>query len=145
VSPYRIFPRRVRAFFVCGGSRILLVDKTFLLAGALAAFLAVALGAFGAHGLRGRLAPDMLAVFETGVRYHMYHALAILITGLIAARLDGWLIQTAGWAFVLGIVIFSGSLYLLAITGVTMWGAVTPIGGLAFLVGWACLIAAGLI
>jgi uncharacterized membrane protein YgdD (TMEM256/DUF423 family) len=121
------------------------VDKTFLLAGALAAFLAVALGAFGAHGLRGRLAPDMLAVFETGVRYHMYHALAILITGLIAARLDGWLIQTAGWAFVLGIVIFSGSLYLLAITGVTMWGAVTPIGGLAFLVGWACLIAAGLI
>jgi uncharacterized membrane protein YgdD (TMEM256/DUF423 family) len=119
------------------------VDKTFLLVGSLAAFLAVALGAFGAHGLRTRLSPDMLAVFETGVRYHMYHALAVLLTGLIVARLDGWLVYTAGWAFALGIVLFSGSLYLLAITGVTMWGAVTPIGGVAFLIGWACLIVAG--
>ena len=121
------------------------MDKTFLLVGSLAAFLGVALGAFGAHGLRGRLSPEMLAVFETGVRYHMYHALAVLLVGLIAARLDGWLIHAAGWAFTTGIVLFSGSLYLLAVTGTTMWGAVTPLGGVAFLLGWACLIVAGLL
>ena len=120
------------------------MDKTFLLVGSLAAFLAVALGAFGAHGLRGRLSPEMLAVFETGVRYHMYHALALLLTGLILARMDGWLIHAAGWAFAIGIVLFSGSLYLLAVTGRTTFGAITPIGGVAFLVGWACLIVAGL-
>jgi uncharacterized membrane protein YgdD (TMEM256/DUF423 family) len=119
------------------------VNKTFLLLGALFAFLGVAFGAFGAHGLRSRLSPEMLAVFETAVRYQMYHALAILLVGLMMAPMGGWAIQTAGWAFVLGIVIFSGSLYLLALTGTTMWGAVTPIGGLAFLVGWACLIIAG--
>jgi uncharacterized membrane protein YgdD (TMEM256/DUF423 family) len=115
------------------------MDKTFLLLGAVAAFLAVALGAFGAHGLRGRLSPEMLAVFETGVRYHMYHALALLLVGLIMGRMSGWLIQTAGWCFVAGILLFSGSLYALALSGVTMLGAVTPLGGLAFLAGWACL------
>jgi len=115
------------------------MDKTFLLLGAVAAFLAVTLGAFGAHGLRGRLSPEMLAVFETGVRYHMYHALALLLVGLIMGRMSGWLIQTAGWCFVAGILLFSGSLYALALSGVTMLGAVTPIGGLAFLAGWACL------
>jgi uncharacterized membrane protein YgdD (TMEM256/DUF423 family) len=120
------------------------VDKTFLLVGALAALLGVAFGAFGAHGLRTRISPEMLAVFETGVRYQMYHALAVLLTGLILARMDGWLIHAAGWAFVLGILVFSGSLYALALTGTAMFGAITPIGGVAFLVGWACLIAAGL-
>jgi uncharacterized membrane protein YgdD (TMEM256/DUF423 family) len=120
------------------------VDKTFLLIGAVAGFLAVALGAFGAHGLRGRLSPDMLAVFETAVRYHMYHALAVVLTGLIMARMDGWLIHTAGWAFTIGILLFSGSLYALALTGVTTLGAITPLGGVAFLVGWACLIVAGI-
>jgi uncharacterized membrane protein YgdD (TMEM256/DUF423 family) len=115
------------------------VDRTFLLIGALAGFIGVALGAFGAHGLRGRLAPEMLAVFETGVRYHMYHALAIILTSLLLARLDGWLVRTAGWCFTAGIVLFSGSLYALAVSGVTILGAVTPFGGLAFLAGWACL------
>ena len=115
------------------------MDKTFLLIGAAAGFAGVALGAFGAHVLRSRLAPDMLAVFETAVRYHMYHALAIVMVGLIAARLDGWMIRAAGWCFSAGIVLFSGSLYALALTGVTMFGAITPIGGLAFLAGWACL------
>jgi len=110
-----------------------------MLLGSVAAFLAVTLGAFGAHGLRGRLSPDMLAVFETGVRYHMYHALAILLVGLVMGRLSGWLIQTAGWCFVAGIVLFSGSLYALALSGVTILGAVTPLGGVAFLAGWACL------
>jgi uncharacterized membrane protein YgdD (TMEM256/DUF423 family) len=120
------------------------VDRTFLLIGALAAFIGVALGAFGAHGLRSRLSAEMLAVFETGVRYQMYHALAILIVALAAARLDGWLIRAAGWLFTGGIVVFSGSLYALALSGVTILGAVTPIGGLAFLGGWACLVLAAL-
>jgi uncharacterized membrane protein YgdD (TMEM256/DUF423 family) len=115
------------------------VDRTFLLLGAIAGFVGVALGAFGAHGLRSRLAPEMLAVFETGVRYHMYHALALVLTSLLLARLDGWLVRTAGWCFVAGIVLFSGSLYALAMSGVTMLGAITPLGGLAFLAGWACL------
>ena len=101
--------------------------------------LGVALGAFGAHGLRTRLSPDMLAVFETGVRYHMYHSLAILVVGLVLGRMGGWLISLAGWLFTAGIVLFSGSLYALALTGVTVLGAITPIGGLAFLAGWACL------
>lgn len=118
------------------------MDKTFLLIGALAGFLAVAFGAFGAHGLRARLSPEMMAVFETGVRYQMYHALAILAVALMMPRLGGWLVQTAGWAFTIGIVIFSGSLYALAVTGVTVLGAITPLGGLAFLVGWACLLIA---
>jgi uncharacterized membrane protein YgdD (TMEM256/DUF423 family) len=120
------------------------MDRTFLLLGALAGFIGVALGAFGAHGLRTRLSAEMLAVFETGVRYQMYHALAILIVALAAARLDGWLIRTAGWLFTVGIVLFSGSLYALALSGITILGAVTPIGGLAFLAGWACLAIAGL-
>jgi len=115
------------------------VDRNFVLLGAVAAFLAVALGAFGAHGLRSRLSPEMLAVFETGVRYHMFHALALILVGLIMGRWGGWLIQAAGWCFVAGILLFSGSLYALALSGVTMIGAVTPIGGLAFLAGWACL------
>lgn len=116
------------------------MDKTFLLVGALAGFLGVALGAFGAHGLQSRLSPEMLAVFETGVRYQMYHAFALLITAAAIGRLgDARLLAVSGWFFVAGIIIFSGSLYALALTGVTMWGAVTPIGGLAFLVGWACL------
>ena len=110
-----------------------------MLVGALLAFLGVGLGAFGAHGLRTRISPDMQAVFETGVRYHMYHSLAILVVGLIEGRTGGWLIALAGWLFTAGIVLFSGSLYLLAITGVTTLGAITPIGGLAFLAGWACL------
>jgi uncharacterized membrane protein YgdD (TMEM256/DUF423 family) len=116
-----------------------LMDRTFLLVGALAGFTGVTLGAFGAHALRGRLSPEMLVVFETGVRYQMYHALAILAIGLIAARMSGWLIVSAGWLMTAGIVLFSGSLYLLAFTGITVLGAITPIGGVAFLLGWAGL------
>ena len=80
-----------------------------------------------------------MAVFQTGVQYHMYHALALILVSAIMGRMSGWLIQTAGWCFVAGIVLFSGSLYLLAVTGVTILGAITPIGGLLFLAGWACL------
>ena len=120
------------------------MDRTFLIIGALAGLIGVGLGAFGAHGLRVRLPPEMLDVFETGVRYQMYHAFAILIVALMAARLDGWLIRAAGWSFAAGIVLFSGSLYMLALSRITVLGAITPIGGLAFLAGWACLVAAGL-
>ena len=120
------------------------MDRTFLLAGGVAGLIAVGFGAFGAHGLRGRLTPDMLAVFETGVRYHMYHALALLLTAALMPRVPGKAIVAAGWLFVAGIVLFSGSLYLLAVTGVTILGAITPFGGVAFLAGWAALAIASL-
>jgi uncharacterized membrane protein YgdD (TMEM256/DUF423 family) len=103
-------------------------------------FVAVALGAFGAHGLRNRLSADMLAIFETGVRYQIYHALALLFVGWWSnAHPNAWVVR-AGWAFVLGIVIFSGSLYVLSLSGVRTWGAITPVGGLAFLAGWVLLL-----
>jgi len=115
------------------------VDRTFLLVGALAGVVGVALGAFGAHGLRGRLSPEMLGVFETAVRYHIYHALALVLTASLMGRVEGRSIVAAGWFFTAGIVLFSGSLYMLAATGITLLGAITPLGGLAFLIGWACL------
>src|SRR5262245_21977340 len=121
---------------------ILSMDKTFMFVGALMGGIGVALGAFGAHGLRGRLSPEMLAVFETGVRYHMYHALAILATAAIMPRIDGRSVVVAGWAFTMGILLFSGSLYALALSGVTVLGAITPLGGVAFLVGWIGLAVA---
>jgi len=116
------------------------LDQTFLLLGSLAGFLGVGLGAFGAHGLKTRLSAEMLAVFETGVRYQMYHALALLVVSAAIGHLgSARLLVSAGWLFVAGIVLFSGSLYALALSGVTTLGAITPIGGLAFLGGWACL------
>jgi uncharacterized membrane protein YgdD (TMEM256/DUF423 family) len=116
------------------------VDRTFLFFGAVAGFVAVAFGAFGAHALRGKLSPEMLAVFETGVRYQMFHALALLVTAIAVARFDGWVARVAGWCFLAGIVLFSGSLYALALSGVRALGAITPLGGLAFLAGWALLV-----
>jgi uncharacterized membrane protein YgdD (TMEM256/DUF423 family) len=115
------------------------MDRTFLAVGALLALLAVALGAFGAHGLRGRVAPDMLEVFETAVRYHMYHALGVLAVAWVCSRWPDAAPIAAGWLFVAGIAVFSGSLYLLVLTGHRWLGAITPIGGLAFLAGWAVL------
>lgn len=106
--------------------------------GAFNAALSVAAGAFGAHGLRERLDPRALEIFETASRYHMYHALAMVLAGVIAARgIAG--ASTAGWIFQVGIVVFSGSLYALALTDVKVLGAITPIGGLAFLAGWLWL------
>jgi uncharacterized membrane protein YgdD (TMEM256/DUF423 family) len=115
------------------------VDRVFLTLGCVSGGAAVALGAFGAHALRERLVPDMLAVFEVGVRYQMYHALALLVVGLAAGRLPGGGAAAAGWLFVAGTVLFSGSIYLLAFTGQRWLGAVTPLGGVAFLAGWAAL------
>ncbi len=120
------------------------MSRTFLLLGALSAGLAVALGAFGAHGLRARLSPADLATFETGARYQMYHALALLAVAWVAAQAPGALPRAAGWLFVAGTVVFSGSLYVLVLTGQRWLGAVTPIGGVAFLAGWACLALAAL-
>ena len=101
--------------------------------------LGVVLGAFGAHGLAGRVTPAMLGVFETGVRYHLIHGLALLGVAWAASRWPSGLINTAGWLFVFGTVLFSGSLYLLSVTGVRWLGAITPIGGLCFTVGWLLL------
>jgi uncharacterized membrane protein YgdD (TMEM256/DUF423 family) len=107
--------------------------------GAVFGFLGVGLGAFAAHGLKERLSPEMLTIFETGVRYHLVHAVALFALGLGMDRLTPRLARTAGWLFVGGIVVFSGTLYLLAVTGIRWLGAVTPLGGTALLVGWALL------
>src|SRR5450631_4055849 len=115
------------------------MERTFILLAAILGFVGVALGAFGAHGLRGRLTPEMLAVFETGVRYQMYHVFALLIVSSAIGHLgNARLLVLAGWSFFVGILVFSGSLYALALTSTGILGAITPIGGLAFLVGWAC-------
>ena len=112
--------------------------RSFTLAGSLSAFLAVALGAFGAHGLKGQLTPEGQAIFETGARYQMYHALGLFICAHLA--MQGWrLAPPAGWLFIVGTILFSGSLYLIALTGITGFGMITPLGGLAFLAGWLCL------
>jgi uncharacterized membrane protein YgdD (TMEM256/DUF423 family) len=116
--------------------------RVFLAIGSASAFLAVAGGAFGAHALRRRLDENLLAVFETGVRYQMYHALALLAVAWAMDRWGGGLVAASGWLFVAGTVVFSGSLYLLALTGQRMFGAVTPIGGVAFLGGWLVLLIA---
>jgi uncharacterized membrane protein YgdD (TMEM256/DUF423 family) len=115
------------------------MDRAFALAGALSAFIAVAAGAFGAHALRARLAPDLLVVFETGARYQMYHALALLAVAWASNHWPGTPLRMAGWLFIGGTLLFSGSLYLLALTGARWLGAVTPLGGLLFLAGWAAL------
>ncbi|HZA92049.1 MAG TPA: DUF423 domain-containing protein [Gemmatimonadales bacterium] len=116
------------------------MDRVFFGLGAVSAMLAVGAGAFGAHALRARISPEHLAIFETGARYQIYHALALLVVAWAVSRWPGSLPVFAGWLFVLGSILFSGSLYILALTGVRWWGAVTPIGGLAFLGGWVCLV-----
>ena len=108
--------------------------------GSLFAAIGVGLGAFGAHALKTRLSPEDLAIFEVGVRYQMYHALALIGVGAVAMRIDSTPLKIAGWAFVFGILVFSGSLYALALSGVGVLGAITPLGGLLFLFGWACLM-----
>jgi uncharacterized membrane protein YgdD (TMEM256/DUF423 family) len=116
------------------------MERRFFALGAVFGFLAVALGAFGAHALRSRLAPSELAIYETGVRYQMYHALALMV---VAWATSQWpaagTLRVAGWLFVAGILLFSGSLYALALSGHSRLGAVTPLGGLAFLLAWALL------
>ncbi len=118
--------------------------KLFITLASLSGMLAVAFGAFGAHALRDRLDDYALGVFETAVQYHFYHSLALLAVGVIALQQpQAALLRSSGWLFLLGIVVFSGSLYLLSMTGMRWLGAVTPLGGLSFIAGWACLAAAG--
>jgi uncharacterized membrane protein YgdD (TMEM256/DUF423 family) len=121
----------------------LIMFKIFIAIGGLNALIAVALGAFGAHGLEGKLSPRMLEVFETGVRYHFYHALGLIILGLVAAHLpESRLLKSSGWLMLAGIVLFSGSLYVLSMTGIKWLGAITPFGGMAFIVAWLLLVIA---
>jgi uncharacterized membrane protein YgdD (TMEM256/DUF423 family) len=114
--------------------------KLFLVLAALAGALAVMLGAFGAHALRAKLGPDLLAVWNTAVQYHFWHALALFAIALVAVHLpDSGALRWAGWLMLAGIVLFSGSLYALALSGVRGLGAVTPFGGVAFILGWLAL------
>lgn len=118
--------------------------KLFIILASFSGMLAVTFGAFGAHALKGRLDDYALGVFETAVQYHFNHSLALLAVGILAlSQPETALLKSSGWLFLLGIFVFSGSLYLLSITGVRWLGAVTPIGGLAFIAGWACLAATG--
>ncbi|HEY7897746.1 MAG TPA: DUF423 domain-containing protein [Gemmatimonadaceae bacterium] len=119
------------------------VARLFILLGSVNAALAVILGAFGAHMLKARLSPEMLNVYQVGSHYHFYHAIGMLVVGLLAAQLhnDG-AVQLSGFLMLAGIVLFSGSLYLLAVTGLTWLGAVAPLGGLAFIAAWVVLAVA---
>ena len=120
------------------------MDRLFFSLGSVSALIGVALGAFAAHGLKARLAPELVATFETGVRYQLTHALALLAVAWALGRWPGTAALAAGWLFVAGTVLFCGSLYVLALGGPRWLGPVTPLGGLAFLAGWACLAWAAL-
>ncbi|AUS26604.1 DUF423 domain-containing protein [Paenibacillus polymyxa] len=117
--------------------------KVLLLLGCIVMFLAVALGAFGAHALKKRLSADMMSIFQTGIQYQIAHGLGLLLLGVLAGNIaHSSLIVTAGWVMLVGILLFSGSLYVLSVSGVKKLGAVTPIGGLAFLASWVIVIVA---
>lgn len=115
------------------------MERTWFALGAVLAALAVAAGAFGAHGLESRLSADHLNTYQTAARYHMYHALALPAVGYAAQRWGGPFVTASGWLFVAGIVLFSGALYALALSGMKWLGAVAPLGGVCLLAGWACL------
>ncbi|WP_094700662.1 DUF423 domain-containing protein [Brevibacillus laterosporus] len=118
--------------------------QTFMILGGIGGFLSVALGAFAAHGLKGKRSDSMLANYQTGAQYQMYHSLALVMTAILIKVLGtSALLTAAGWLFVVGIVLFSGSLYALSLSGIRKLGAITPLGGLAFLAGWACLFICG--
>ena len=116
------------------------MSRLFFAFGSGFALIAVITGAFAAHTLKSKLSPDMFQVFEVAVRYQMYHALGLIAVAWAASQWSSQLITVSGWLFVVGIVIFSGSLYILSLTGVRWLGAITPIGGVAFIIGWGCLL-----
>ncbi len=120
------------------------MEKQWLVLGSAFALSAVALGAFGAHALRNMLQAESLAIFETGVRYQMYHALGLLAVGVLAPHLTSPPVAVSGWLFTIGIVIFSGSLYALSWSGIGILGAITPVGGLCLLAGWGALLISAL-
>ncbi len=108
----------------------------FIQVGIVSAGLSVILGAFAAHALKSKISSDMLSIFEVGVRYQMYHSLALILLGVLMFHLSNIWLQWTGWSFIGGILLFSGSLYVLSLSGVRAWGAVTPVGGILFLIGW---------
>jgi len=117
--------------------------RRFIALGAVAALLAVVLGAFGAHALKARLAPEAMQIYKTGVEYHFYHALGLILVGLSAFHLpQSARLRAAGWTMLAAIVLFSGSLYLLALTGRNWLGAITPLGGVGFIAAWALFASA---
>lgn len=116
------------------------MQRYFFIIGSSLAMVGVIAGAFGAHGLKGRISGGMLETFEVAVRYQMYHALGLLAVAWAVSQWSSQLINLAGWSFVIGTCIFSGSLYILSLTEIRWFGAITPIGGLVLIVGWACLI-----
>lgn len=120
------------------------MERLFFVIGAISAFIGVAAGAFGAHGLKSRVSADLLAVFEVGVRYQMYHALALFVVAWAVTKWPGAATTASGVLFIIGTLVFSGSLYMLSLTGIRWLGAITPLGGLAFLAGWVCLAWAAL-
>ncbi|MGG2063345.1 MULTISPECIES: DUF423 domain-containing protein [unclassified Bacillus (in: firmicutes)] len=113
--------------------------KIFFLLGCIAAALSVALGAFGAHGLEGKISAKMLEVWKTGVTYQMFHAVGLFVVALLMDKIQSSLVSAAGWCMVAGIILFSGSLYALSTTGMKFFGPITPLGGVAFIVGWILL------
>ncbi len=117
------------------------MDRWFVILGSLNSFLSVALGAFAAHGLKNRVTPDLLETFQTGARYEMYHGLALILVGILLRLYpQQTLFSWAGWAFLVGTVLFCGSLYAIVFTGVRGFGAVAPLGGLSFMAGWLILM-----
>jgi uncharacterized membrane protein YgdD (TMEM256/DUF423 family) len=119
------------------------MTRLFVVLGSLNAFLAVALGAFGAHGLKAQLNPDLVVIYHTGVQYHIFHALGLILIGILAFSLPpSPYLKAAGWLMLMGIILFSGSLYVLSITGIRILGAITPFGGASFLLAWILLAAA---
>ena len=133
ISRFRAVSRRARLAI------LYFMERVFLIIGAILGFFAVAAGAFGAHALRGRLSAEMLDIFEVAVRYQMYHALALVALGWVTVRAPTPTLNLSGWLMVGGTVVFSGTLYILALTGIRWLGAITPLGGLALMAGWACL------
>jgi uncharacterized membrane protein YgdD (TMEM256/DUF423 family) len=118
------------------------MDRLFFALGAASGALSVAAGAFGVHALKARLAPDLLAIFDTAARYQALHALALFAVAWACARWPGKAAPAAGWCFVLGTLLFSGSLYALALSGVRSLGAITPVGGVLLIAGWVALVVA---
>lgn len=116
-----------------------ITSKIFLVIGSLNAMLAVMLGAFAAHGLKNHLTQDLMAIYQTAVQYHFFHALGLLVVGLIALHIPSAAVKWSGWLMVMGILLFSGSLYLLAISGTRWLGMITPFGGICFITAWALL------
>jgi uncharacterized membrane protein YgdD (TMEM256/DUF423 family) len=116
--------------------------KLFIILGALNGFIAVALGAFGAHGLEGKIPDKYLETWQTAVQYQMFHAVGLLVLGLLAGKIASPLINWSGWLMLIGIILFSGSLFVLSVTQIKVLGAITPLGGVSFLVAWVLMIIA---